>query len=158
GLRKRGYQGRIVLLGEEAQLPYQRPPLSKAFLLGKVAPAQLAFRPQAVYEQANIELRLGTRVESIDRQRSEVVLGGGERLAYDRLVLATGSRPRWLRFPGVENGQLENLLALRTVADADSLRARLAQGQRLVIIGGGYIGLEVAASATQLGAKVTVLE
>ncbi len=158
GLRKRGYAGRVVLLGEEAHLPYQRPPLSKAFLLGKVAPPQLLFRPQAAYEQSSIELRPQTRVESIDRERAEVELLGGERLPYEKLVLATGSRPRWLHFPGVQASKLRNLLTLRTLADAESLREKLQPEKRLVIIGGGYIGLEVASAAVQLGLRVTVIE
>lgn len=157
-LRKRGHAGRIVLVGEEAHLPYQRPPLSKGFLLGKVAQPQLYLKPQSFYEQASIELRPATRVVSIDRGSQELALAGGERLAYDKLVLATGSRPRLLSFPGVEPARLGNLLCLRTLADAEALREKLQAGRRLVIIGGGYIGLEVAAVAVQQGLQVTVIE
>ncbi len=157
-LRKRGHAGRIVLVGEEAHLPYQRPPLSKGFLLGKVAQSQLYFKTPAMYEQASIELRPATRVVSIDRPSQQLALACGERLAYDKLVLATGSRPRQLSFPGVELARLGNLLCLRTIADAEALRAKLQAGRRLVIIGGGYIGLEVAAVAVQQGLQVTVIE
>lgn len=157
-LRKRGHAGRIVLVGEEAHLPYQRPPLSKGFLLGKVAQSQLYLKTQAIYEQNNIELRPATRVMSIDRTSQELTLACGERLAYGKLVLATGSRPRRLGFPGVELARLGNLLCLRTIADAEALREKLQPGRRLVVIGGGYIGLEVAAVAVQQGLQVTVIE
>ncbi|HRI50734.1 MAG TPA: FAD-dependent oxidoreductase [Pseudomonadota bacterium] len=157
-LRKRGHAGRIILVGEEAHLPYQRPPLSKGFLLGKVAQSQLYLKTQAIYEQNSIELRPATRVVSIDRTSQELTLASGERLAYGKLVLATGSRPRRLGFPGVELARLGNLLCLRTIADAEALREKLQPGRRLVVIGGGYIGLEVAAVAVQQGLQVTVVE
>lgn len=157
-LRKRGHAGRIVLVGEEPHLPYQRPPLSKGFLLGKTSQAQLGFRPQTAYEQASIELRPATRVVAIDRSQKELTLAAGAPLAYDKLVLATGSRPRQLSLAGVELARLENLLCLRTLDDAEALRSQLLPGRHLVVVGGGYIGLEVAAAAVQLGLTVTVVE
>lgn len=158
GLRRQGYEGRVLLLGDEAHPPYQRPPLSKGFLLGKVALTDLYIKPPATYERFNIELKLGARVEAIDRATREVSLGDGSRLAYDRLVLATGGRARPLSLPGLAGARLEDLFALRSIADVEAMRGRFVPGNRLVILGGGYVGLEVAAVAVQLGLRVTVLE
>lgn len=158
GLRKQGYEGRVLLLGDEAHPPYQRPPLSKGFLQGKVALADLYIKPLATYERSNIELKPGTRAVAIDRGAREVALRDGSRLPYDKLVLATGGRARPLSFPELEGAQLENLFSIRSLPDVEAMRERFAPGSRLVIIGGGYIGLEVAAVAVQLGLRVTVIE
>ncbi|WP_437684098.1 NAD(P)/FAD-dependent oxidoreductase [Sorangium sp. So ce131] len=157
-LRQQGYEGRIVLVGDEAHPPYQRPPLSKGFLLGKLQLAQLYLKPEATYERSAIELRLRTRVDAIDRAAQEVALSDGSRLRYDKLVLATGGRARRLGLPGVDEGQLGNLLYLRSIPDVDALRAHLVAGRHLVLIGAGYVGLEVAAAAVELGMKVTVID
>ncbi len=158
GLREQGYKGRVLLLGDEAHPPYQRPPLSKGFLLGKMATADLYLNALATYERFDIELRSGTRVEAIDRSTREVSLEDGSRLAYDKLVLATGGRARPLSLPGLKGARLENLFSLRSISDVEAMRGRFVPGNRLVIIGGGYVGLEVAAVAVQLGLQVTLLE
>ncbi|MDI1476192.1 FAD-dependent oxidoreductase [Polyangium sp. y55x31] len=158
GLRKQGYQGRILLLGDEPHPPYQRPPLSKGFLLGKVALTDLYLKPRSTYERFDIELRLGTRVESIDRSTREISLQDGSRLPYDKLVLATGGRARRLSLPGLDSATLENLFSVRSISDIEAMRAKFVSGNRLIIIGGGYVGLEVAAVAVQLGLRVMVLE
>jgi 3-phenylpropionate/trans-cinnamate dioxygenase ferredoxin reductase subunit len=154
-LRQQGYTGRIVLLGAEPQLPYRRPPLSKTYLAGTATAESLTIKPQAGYDTANIEVRLATRVERIERARKQVVLADGGTLHYDKLVLATGGAPRRLALTGAE---APNVLYLRTLADADALRAELQPRRRLLIVGGGYIGLEVAATAVKQGLQVTVLE
>lgn len=154
-LRQQGYDGRIVLFGEEPQLPYRRPPLSKAYLAGAATAESLTIKPQAAYQQANIELHLGTRVARIERDRKQVLLADGRAQPYDQLVLATGGAPRRLPLPGAEAA---NVLYLRTQRDADAIRAEMQPGRRLVIVGGGYIGLEVAAAAVKQGLRVTVLE
>ncbi|MDI1434587.1 NAD(P)/FAD-dependent oxidoreductase [Polyangium sorediatum] len=158
GLRKQGYPGRIVLLGDEPHPPYQRPPLSKGFLLGKVALAELYLKPLATYERFDIELRLGARVEAIDRSTRALALQDGSRLSYDKLVLATGGRARRLSLPGLPRAPIENLFSVRSIADIEAMRAKFVAGNRLVLVGGGYVGLEVAAVAVQLGLRVTVLE
>ncbi|KFA90399.1 NAD(P)/FAD-dependent oxidoreductase [Archangium violaceum] len=158
GLRKHGYKGRVLLLGDEAHPPYQRPPLSKGFLQGKVALSDLYLKPLATYERFEIELKTGTRVEAIHRSSREISLGDGSRLGYDKLVLATGGRARPLNLPGLEGARPENLFALRSISDVEAMRGRFVSGNRLVIIGGGYVGLEVAAVAVQLGLQVTLLE
>jgi len=157
-LRQQGSEARIVLVGDEVHLPYQRPPLSKGFLLGKIARADLHIRPQAAYERLAVELKLGTRVESIDRDAREVVLSGGEHLKYERLVMATGGRARPLFLPGIDTTRLDNVFYLRSIADVELMHGAFVAGRHLVIIGGGYVGLEVAAAATQLGLRVTVVE
>lgn len=154
-LRQYGWKGGITLVGEEPLLPYQRPPLSKARLKREATAESLALRPARFYTQFNIETRLGTRVTGIDRAARRVGLGDGTSLPYTRLILATGATPRRLGLPGEA---LSGVLALRSAADADALAAVLGPGRRLAIIGGGYIGLEVAASARALGADVVVIE
>lgn len=154
-LRAAGFQGRIVLLGEEPAAPYQRPPLSKAYLQGTLSADRLALKPEAFYEQNGVDLRLGVRASAIDRKNARVELEGGESLAYDRLLIATGAPPRRLHCPGTE---LPGVHYLRTIADCEGLRPVLASARRLVIVGAGYIGLEVAASARKAGRAVTVLE
>ncbi len=155
-LRQYGFAGPIILLGEEPVPPYQRPPLSKAWLKGEADAASLALRPDSFYAENLIALHLSTRVERIDRAAKAVVLNGGETLPYDRLILATGRRARRIPLPGLD---LDGVLELRTAADADRLKAALASpGRTLAVIGGGYIGLEAAASARALGAEAVVIE
>src|SRR6185437_7631047 len=149
-LRQYGWKGPITLVGEEPVAPYQRPPLSKAWLKGEADAASLALRPDSFYPTNNIALRLATSAVGIDRAAQAVALSSGETLAYDHLILALGARPRRLSLPGLS---LTGVLELRTVADADQLKAALAPGKRLAVIGGGYIGLEAAASARALGAE-----
>jgi len=155
-LRQYGFTGPITLIGEEPVAPYQRPPLSKAWLKGEADAASLALRPESFYAENHIALRLNARVERIDRADKAIVLGGGQTLPYDRLILATGRRARRIPLPGTD---LEGVLELRTAADADRLKAALSSpGKRLAVIGGGYIGLEAAASARALGAEAVVIE
>jgi 3-phenylpropionate/trans-cinnamate dioxygenase ferredoxin reductase subunit len=154
-LRQGGFEGDVTLVGEEPQLPYQRPPLSKAFLKGEGDPGEVHLRPETFFGSKDIGLLSGDRAERVDREARTVELASGRVLAYDHLVLATGSRPRPLPVPGSD---LDGVLELRTVADAQVLRERLAGGPRLVVIGGGFIGLELAASAREKGAEVTVVE
>ncbi|HTK36014.1 MAG TPA: FAD-dependent oxidoreductase [Caulobacteraceae bacterium] len=153
-LRQYGYAGAITVFGEEPLAPYQRPPLSKAWLKGEADADDLALRPDSFYAEERITLRLDSRIEALDRWNKQVCLGG-ERVGYDRLILATGARPRKLPLPGAE---LEGVLALRSVADAEVLKNALGPGKRLAVIGGGYIGLEAAASARALGAEAIVIE
>lgn len=154
-LRQAGYADPIVIVGEEPLPPYQRPPLSKAWLKGEAQASDLLLRPAEFYAEKHIELRLGTRVTALDRAARSVTLSTGERLSYDHLVLATGSRLRKLTVPGHEAG---GVLELRTAADAEAIKAKLSPDVRLAVVGGGYVGLEVAASARALGAQVTVFE
>lgn len=154
-LRQEGYEGEIVLIGEEPQLPYQRPPLSKAYLSGEQPLDRILIRPEKFYADKNIDLRLGVRVENIDREARTITLSDGETLEWTHLVIATGSHVRRLPLPGVE---LPGVHYLRTIADVDAIREEMAPGKRLVVIGGGYIGLEVAAVAVRAGLDVTVLE
>ncbi|MDT0617445.1 FAD-dependent oxidoreductase [Salinisphaera sp. P385] len=154
-LIQKKYDGKIVIVGEEAHLPYQRPPLSKAYLSGEVELSSLYLKPQETYDKAGVTLSLDTRVEAIDRDSRELTLADGSGLTYDNLVLATGSQVRRIPVPGAD---LDGIHYLRTIADVDALRPALTAGQRLVIVGGGYIGLEVAAVAAKLGVSVTVLE
>lgn len=152
-LRARGFGGAVTLVGEERALPYQRPPLSKRYLHD--AAAHAALRDAGFYAAERIGLRTGVRVAAIDRRAQRVTLDDGERLAYDHLVLATGTRARRLDLPGAE---ADGVLTLRTLADADALRARLHAARSLVIVGAGFIGLELAAAARPLGVAVHVLE
>ncbi len=156
--RQQGWAGAIVLLGDEVHEPYHRPPLSKAFLSGAAAADTLGLRQRAAYDTANVTLRLGVRVARIDRAAHAVVLEGGESLPYTKLALCTGGRPRLLDVPGMEAGQPPNLHYLRTQADSLAIAASVKAGSHVVVIGGGYVGLEVAASSRKLGADVTVLE
>ena len=154
-LRQFGWQGAITLVGTEPLLPYQRPPLSKAWLKGDAKQADLELRPAEFYQANHIDVRVGTTAAEIDRANHTVTLTTGEKLAYTRLILATGSRLRALQVPGMD---LVPVLELRSIADADNIKSAVRQGQHLVIVGGGYVGLEVAASAVTLGATVTVIE
>ena len=158
-LRSGGYSGPITLLGEEPHAPYHRPPLSKAWLCGELQAAQLLMRAPEALARKGIALRLGVRVQAIDRAQRRLHLADGSALPYAALVLATGASPRTLALPGA---QAAGVLTLRGLDDASTLAARLADCQRrqqpLLVIGGGFIGLEVAASARKLGIEVTVLE
>lgn len=154
-LRQAGHVGPITLVGDEPLLPYHRPPLSKAYLKEGVSVEGLQLRPTAYYEQAGIELQLGRIAVAVDSEARHVTLDDGRVLPFDFLVLATGSRARRLALPGAE---LPGIHHLRDLADADALRSSLVPGARLAIIGGGYIGLEVAASAIALGARPILLE
>jgi 3-phenylpropionate/trans-cinnamate dioxygenase ferredoxin reductase subunit len=154
-LRSEGFAGTITLVGGETHLPYQRPSLSKALLLGKHDADATIWRPASFYEEQRIALRLGTPVCELDRAAQTIRLADGDVLAYDRLVLATGTRPRRLGVPGADRPELHYL---RTLADAALLKGALLPGRRAVVIGGGFIGLEVAATARQLGVSVTVVE
>ena len=154
-LRQLGFEGPITLIGEEPIPPYERPPLSKAWLKGEASAESLALRPVEFYATANIDLRLGTSVAGIDRTAKTVSLGTGETLPYDFLILALGARARRLDIPGME---LRGVLELRTAAHADQLKAALGPNRRLAVVGGGYIGLEAAASARGLGAEAIIIE
>ena len=154
-LRELGYAGRVVLVGDEACLPYQRPPLSKAHLKAEAEDHQLHFRPDTYFAERAIELRAPECVRAIDRSTRRVELASGATLGYDHLVLATGARPRRPAWPGMA---LEGVHLLRTVDDARRIRACLQPGARAVIVGAGFIGLEVAATARAAGLAVTVIE
>jgi 3-phenylpropionate/trans-cinnamate dioxygenase ferredoxin reductase subunit len=154
-LRQNGHDGQVVLIGEEPVVPYQRPPLSKAYLKGETDAESLKLRPDGFYADQRITLRLGCRAEAIDRAEKSVSLKGGGEVPYDVLILATGSANRRLQIAGAGPHDLHEL---RTIADADAFKAALGPGKRLLIIGGGYIGLEAAASARALGADATVVE
>ncbi|HEX7417274.1 MAG TPA: FAD-dependent oxidoreductase [Steroidobacteraceae bacterium] len=154
-LRRKGYTGDIDLVGEEVHLPYQRPPLSKKYLAGALERDRLYFRHRPYYTEHRISLHLGRRAVSVDRSARQINLDEGPPLKYDALLLATGSRPRRLAIPGSE---LEGIHLLRTLDDVDVLRDAARSARRLVVVGGGYIGLEVAATCRELGLEVTVLE
>ena len=154
-LRQEGWEGEIVVLGEEGLLPYHRPPLSKALLAGSQTKDMIAIRPRAAYDKAGIGLRLNTRVEGIERGRKQIRLDSGETLNYDKLALTVGARVRRLEAPGVD---LRAVHYLRNMDDVDRIRAHIAAGTNAVIVGGGYIGLETAAVLNRLGMKVTVIE
>lgn len=154
-LRSGGHAGPITLIGEEPILPYQRPPLSKGYLLGEMGADRLILRSADFYAEQDIALRLGAPVSAIDPKARTVTLGT-ETIRYDDLVLTTGSVPR--RLPAAIGGDLAGVYTVRTVADVDAERAEFSPGRRLVIVGGGYIGLEAAAVAAKLGLDVTVLE
>jgi 3-phenylpropionate/trans-cinnamate dioxygenase ferredoxin reductase subunit len=154
-LRTEGFAGSIVMVGDEPFAPYQRPPLSKAYLMGTMERERLFLKPDAFYREANCELVLGTAATGIDRNTKQVRLADGRALAYDKLLIATGSRVRRIRCPGAE---LQGVHYLRSIADVDALRAVLEPGKKLAIVGGGYIGLEVAAVAAKRGIDVTVFE
>ncbi len=155
-LRKRGFDGSVTLIGAEPVPPYQRPPLSKAYLLGDMALERLFLRPQAFYADQNITLKLGRSVSAIDRAAKTVTLRGNEVIAYDQLALTTGSDPR--RLPGAIGGDLAGVHVVRGLADVDALAPAVVRGARALIVGGGYIGLEAAAVAASKGVKVTLVE
>lgn len=154
-LRKFGWDGKIVLIGDEPLLPYQRPPLSKAYYKGDVGAEKLLIRPESFYEKNDVTVKLGLRVESIDRKLNSVSLSNGETVHYTHLILAVGTRARQLPIEGAE---LDNINYLRTKDDVDVIKSQLQSGSKLVIVGAGYIGLEVAASAVKQGVEVIVFE
>jgi len=153
-LRQHGYAGRICLINDEAHLPYQRPPLSKAYLKGAGAPDSLMFRPDRFYREQNIEL-IGDRAVAIDRGAHRLLLATGASLEYGHLVLATGARNRLLDIP---NANLADVRYLRTLDESETLRQRIASARRVVVIGAGFIGLEFAATARAKGLEVDVIE
>ena len=154
-LRQEGFEGRVVLVGAENERPYERPPLSKDYLRGEIPREKVYVHDEGFYAEHDIELRLGRTAESLDMSSSELVLDNGERLRYERLLLTTGAQPRRLSIPGAE---LDGVLYLRSIEDSDALRERLDRGGAVVVVGAGWIGAEVAASARQRGLEVTVLD
>jgi len=153
-LRRRGYPDAITVMGDEG-LPYQRPPLSKKYLAGELGLDRLQLRQQSYFDEQRVTMHLGRRATAIDRETRRVQLDDGRTLEYGQLVIATGSHPRRLKMPGAD---LAGVHYLRSLSDADHLRTEVHVGQHAVIVGGGYIGLEVAATLRQLGMEVTVLE
>ena len=154
-LRQGGWEGPITVIGEEEALPYHRPPLSKGFLAGEKTLAEILIRPGSAYETAGIDLKLGVRVGAINRDEKSVLTDDGDNFPYDKLVLATGARVRHLPVPGAE---LKSVFYLRDTKDVLAIKSQVAPGKRAVIIGGGYIGLETAASLRKQGMEVTILE
>jgi 3-phenylpropionate/trans-cinnamate dioxygenase ferredoxin reductase subunit len=155
-LREEGFDGRVVLIGAEDDRPYERPPLSKDYLRGESERDKVYVHEEGYYDEHEIELRTSSLVSEIDPDASEVVLRDGERLRYDRLLLTTGAEPRRL---SIEGADLDGVHYLRTVGDSDRMRERIRSGDgRVVVIGAGWIGAEVAASARQMGREVTLLE
>lgn len=155
-LRERGHTGPITLVGDDPHPPYNRPPLSKAYIQGMTELDALLLKTPGYYQQQQIDLLTGVTAIAIDRAAQEVTLDDGRQIAYDKLILATGARPRELPIEGMH---LDNVLALRTAEDAEQLRTRFSEhGGHAVLIGGGYIGLELAASAIKMGLSVTVIE
>jgi 3-phenylpropionate/trans-cinnamate dioxygenase ferredoxin reductase subunit len=154
-LRQKGFEGRIVMIGDEPWIPYQRPPLSKKFLAGKLEIERLYFKPERFYPEHNIDLILSTGVTELDTNAKAVRTADGGTIKYDKLLLTTGSRVRKLPVPG---NDLEGVHYLRGIADVKGIQAGFREGARLVIVGAGYIGLEVAAVAVKRGLDVTVLE
>jgi 3-phenylpropionate/trans-cinnamate dioxygenase ferredoxin reductase subunit len=155
-LREAGHEGEIVILSDEPRLPYQRPPLSKAFLLGKTTADRLSFRPQEFFETLRISVRAGKRVMRIDQIRHEVETSDASRFSYGKLVIATGSRARTLSEDLTQG--LRGIFTLRSVNDAELLRQALIEAERVLVIGAGYVGLEVAAISAGMGRKVAVVE
>ena len=154
-LRQAGHDGEIVMISEEAALPYHRPPLSKAYLKGGSTLESLYLRPAKFYESNSIETILGARATGVDTERKVVTLADGREIGWELLILATGSVARRLEGPGAD---LDGVHVLRDIRDAEALRSQIGEGKKLVIIGAGYVGLEVAASAIELGSSVTILE
>lgn len=154
-LRQFGHRGPITVVGDEPGVPYQRPPLSKAWLKGEADEDALILRPSAWYDDNDVFLQLGRRASTIDLRGGAVILEDGETLEFDALILATGSRARRLDAPGAD---LAGVLSLRTQADAEAIKTKLTSGARVAVVGGGYVGLEVAASARALGCEVVIIE
>ena len=154
-LRQEGYDGELVIVADEPHIPYQRPPLSKQYLAGEQGLDRVYLRAEKFYADKKVDVRRGARAAGIDRAARAVLLEDGGRLDYDKLLLATGARPRVLDLPGAD---LPGIHYLRTIADSDAIKADLTPGRRLVVVGGGYIGLEVASVAVTAGLSVTVLE
>jgi len=154
-LRQGGFDGKIIMAGEERYLPYQRPPLSKKYLAGELELDRLLIRQQKYYDDHGVDVRLSTRVESVDPQQQSVILSSGDKLDYGRLVIATGSQVRKIDIPGVD---LQGVHYLRTIDDVRAMQPDFQAGKNLIVIGAGYIGLEVAAVAVTRGLNVTVRE
>jgi 3-phenylpropionate/trans-cinnamate dioxygenase ferredoxin reductase subunit len=154
-LKQKKYGGRIVLIGDEPYLPYQRPPLSKKYLAGELGAERLHFKPATFYDDDNIDLLLSTRVTNIDPGKRSLTTNDGRTIAYSKLVLALGSRARQVPVAGVE---LPGVFYLRSIDDVNSIRSNIAVDKKVIIIGAGYIGLEVAAVCRQLGLHVTIVE
>jgi 3-phenylpropionate/trans-cinnamate dioxygenase ferredoxin reductase component len=154
-IRAEGFDGPLIMIGSENELPYERPPLSKEYLRGKAERDSIFTHPRDWYADANIDLRLGTTVTGIDRAAHQVTLSDGNRLGYAKLLLTTGSSPRHLLVPGHD---LEGVLYLRTVGDSERIKAAISEAARVAVIGGGWIGLEVTAAAREAGVAATVVE
>jgi 3-phenylpropionate/trans-cinnamate dioxygenase ferredoxin reductase subunit len=154
-LRQKGFSGRIIMIGDEDWVPYQRPPLSKAYLAGELETERLFFKPEKFWPEHDIETMLGVHVDAIDAAVKTLTLSNGHSVQYDKLVLATGSRARELPIPG---NKLHGVHYLRNIDDVEKIQPAFKEGARLVIVGGGYIGLEVAAVGRKKGLDVTVLE
>ena len=154
-LREEGFDGRVVLIGAEQQPPYERPPLSKEYLRGESSFERALFQSPDFYDENGVETRFGVRATRVDAAEKVVELDGGERVAYDKLLVATGGRNRRFRIPGMD---LEGIYSLRTVADSDRIRAEISPGRRAVVVGMGFIGSEVAASLRQSGVDVVVVD
>ena len=154
-LRQEGYDGTVIIIGDEAHIPYQRPPLSKAYLSREQGIERVYLRPEKFYEDKNVIVKVNTSVTAIDTAAKTVTTDAGETLPYESLLIATGGRPRKLNIPGCD---LKGIHYLRTIADVDAIQADFAEGKRLVVVGGGYIGLEVASVAIKHGLEVHVLE
>lgn len=154
-LRNEGFEGNVILIGEEPYLPYERPPLSKAALLGEVTVDSTYFWQQEALDEANIEVRLNTRVTAIDRDAKEIEIEGGDHIAYDKLAITTGARVRKLP---IEGADLPGVFYLRTMGDTLAIRDAAKDGATAMIVGGGWIGLECAATLTKLGCKSVVVE
>ncbi|QIE43723.1 FAD-dependent oxidoreductase (plasmid) [Rhodobacteraceae bacterium SC52] len=155
-LRDLGFDGTITLIGEEPALPYQRPPLSKKYMLGDMALERMFLRPDAFYADRDIALRLGTRATALDTDAKQITLSDGSSLNFDMLALTTGAPP--LRLPSAIGGDLPGVYTMRTLADADALAGECTPGRHMLVIGGGYIGLEAAAVAASRGLAVTLVE
>ena len=154
-LRQEGYEGAVTVIGDEPHPPYQRPPLSKQYLAGEQPIEKVYLRPETFYESKDITLMKSVRVEALNTADKTVTTDGGDTLSYEQLIIATGTRPRQLPIPGAD---LKGVHYLRTIADVDNIRTEFSADKKLVIVGGGYIGLEVAAVAIEAGLEVTVLE
>jgi 3-phenylpropionate/trans-cinnamate dioxygenase ferredoxin reductase subunit len=154
-LRREGFAGRLVLISEERMLPYQRPPLSKKFLSGEMAPERLLFRHRGFYDEHRVELKLGVRATRIDAAARRMALSSGEEIDYDCLLLCLGALPRRMTCPGSD---LAGVHYLRNVEDSSAIATGLKPGARMIVVGGGYIGLEIAATARAMGCAVAVLE
>jgi 3-phenylpropionate/trans-cinnamate dioxygenase ferredoxin reductase component len=154
-LRQAGFEGAITLIGDEPAPPYQRPPLSKAYLKGELEAERLFLKPLEYYAEHHVDLITGNAAKKIDLASRQIEMASGAAIPWDRLVIATGARPRKLAVPGAN---LEGVLELRTLADVDKLKWLAVKGARMVVVGAGYIGLEAAAVGSQLGLQVTILE
>ncbi|MCG6884276.1 MAG: FAD-dependent oxidoreductase [Silicimonas sp.] len=154
-LRAQGAEGPVIVIGDEPYPPYERPPLSKAYLLGEQTRERLFLRPEAIYAEKAITLKLGTPVSAVDPE-AKTVTAGGERVSYDHLAFTTGSVP--IRLPASVGGDLAGVFTVRSLADIDAMAPRFTEGARVLVVGGGYIGLEAAAVSAKLGLRVTLVE